>query len=326
MVNDIKASKRKNIFIKVLLIPEIGILIPLVILILLFYSLNNIFLSFLNITNVLRSLSYYGIIGVGMTICLVAGEVDISVGSVAGLSAVLCGVLLRDGYPIPFAIIIGLLVGISIGFINGIITIKGKIPSLITTLGMLSISRGLVSVVTKGYNVYPFPEGFNNFGKAEPLGISYSFVIFIIIVIIGAIFFNRTIWGRRVFSVGGNTEAAKLAGINTNWVKISAFIITSFCAALSGIILSARIACAPPTLGLGWEFKVIAAVVIGGASLGGGIGSIIGAVIGATIISILDSGMILANVSPYWQSVVVGCILILAVGIDTLRRERIRRI
>jgi len=191
---------------------------------------------------------------------------------------------------------------------------------------MLSIGRGLINVVTKGYNVYPFPKSFNNFGKAEPLGISYSFVIFIIIIIIAEVFVRRTIWGRRIFTVGGNTKAAKLAGINTNWVKISAFMITSFLAALSGIILSSRVASAPPTLGNGWEFKVIAATVIGGASLSGGLGSIIGAVIGTTIISILDSGMILADVSPYWQSVVIGCILILAVGIDTLRRERMLRI
>lgn len=313
---------RKNSLIrKIFLVPEVSILFSLVFLIILFYSLNNIFLSFPNIANILRSFSYYAIIGVGVTFCLISGQIDISVGSVAGLAAVSSGLLLRNGFPIFFALLMGLLVGVTIGFINGIITVKAKIPSLLTTLGMMNIARGLVYVTTKGYNVYPFPESFNQFGAADPLGISYSFVACMIIIFIAVIILRGTIWGRRVYAVGGNERSSKIAGINADRLVISVLILSSLLASVSGIFLSARIASAHPTIGLGWELRVLTAVIIGGVSVRGGVGSVIGPVIGAALIATLDSGMILANISPYWQTTVVGCILISAVIVDTLRRK-----
>jgi ribose transport system permease protein len=311
--------------LKFIKIPQIGILIPLIILIGIFGGINPTFFSPLNLANIFRTMSYTGLIACGMTMLMISGEIDLSVGSVAGFGSLITGIFLHHlGINFILAILIGVIAGMVIGFINGILSVKIKIPSLIATLGMLYLARGGVYVITNGAQVYPLGEAFNNFGKAEPLGVGWSFVILLIFLLVSDQLLRMTAYGKSLYAIGGNIQAAKVAGINTDRRKISVFIFSSALAALSGILLSARITTVTPIIGEGWELQVIAAVVIGGTSVLGGIGSITGTLIGALIMAVVKNGMVLVGINPQWQTLVIGLIMIIAVGVDVFRRSKIK--
>jgi len=321
----VKKSNYKEGIKKLFSIPEIGILVPLILLIIIFTALNPIFLSPLNIANILRTMAFYGIIGCGLTLLMISGEIDLSVGSVAGLGAVITGLLLKHiGLNFILAMVIGILAGSIVGFINGILSVRFKIPSLITTLGMMYLVRGAVYVITNSKQIYPLGEAFKNFGQSLPLGVGWNFAIFLIILIVSDQLLRMTSFGRSLYAIGGNINAAKIAGINTEARKITAFVVCSSFAALSGILLSSRIAVVTPIIGQGWELRVIAGCVIGGISILGGIGTITGTLIGILIMGVLDTGMIMAGVNPNWQTVLVGFIMIAAVGFDIFKRTRMR--
>jgi ribose transport system permease protein len=195
------------------------------------------------------------------------------------------------------------------------------VPAFIATLGMLYMARGVNYLISKGYSIYPLPDILNEFGVAQPAGISWSFFIFVVLAIIFDQVLRRTVHGRKLYAVGGNREVANLAGISVNLIKASGFVLVGMMAGLAGMLLMARIVTGQPTIGLGWELNVIAAVVIGGVSLWGGSGTVAGAVIGLMIMQVVNTGLIVIGVDPYWQTVAVGAIMILAVFLDLLRRR-----
>jgi len=312
----------ESFFRRLFAIPEVGVLIPLLGFILIFYLMKPNFLSGDNIATMLRAMSFIGVIAMGQALLLISGAFDLSVGSVAGLSAIVCSyAMVRMNLPIPVAVLAGLGTGALAGLINSFVVLKLGVPAFIATLGMLYIAKGIDFLISKGYTIYPLPEAVNKFGTAEPLNTSWSFVIFVILAVIAAFVLGKTTYGRKLYAVGGNPEVARLAGINPARIQLSAFVLTGMCASLAGMLLMARIVTGNPTIGMGWELNVIAGVVIGGVSLFGGSGSIPGAVIGLLIMQVVTNGLVVIGVDPYWQTVAIGLIMIVAVAIDILRRK-----
>lgn len=307
---------------RVLAIPEVGVLLPLIVLTAFFYHLNPVVLGADNISSMLRAMAFVGVVAVGMTLLMIAGEIDLSVGSVAGLCAVVGSYLMvNQHWSVAAAILAALGTGALIGLINGLLVVKIGIPAFITTLGMLYIARGGSLLISKGYPIYPLPDAVKNFGAADTFGTSSSFVIFIALVIVADIFLRHMVVGRMVYATGGNREAARLAGVNTALVKIACFVLTGMLAALGGLLIMARFNVGRAETGTGWELEVIAAVVIGGVSLFGGSGSVIGTLCGLLIMQIVRNGLVISGVNTNWQTVALGVIMIAAVGVDLLRRK-----
>jgi ribose transport system permease protein len=311
-----------NLIRRALAVQEVGVLLPLIGFMVIFYLINPTFLKPDNLAAMVRAMSFIGVIAVGQTFLLISGAFDLSVGSVAGLGAIVCSAMMvRYHWSIPAALLAGLGVGAITGLVNSFVVLKLGVPAFIATLGMLNIAKGIDYLISKGYTIYPLPDLVNKFGTAEPFNTSWSFVIFVIMAIIAAIVLSRTSYGRKLYAVGGNAEVARLAGISPAKIQMSGFILTGMCASLGGMLLMARIVTGSPTIGLGWEMNVIAGVVIGGVSLFGGSGSMVGAVIGLLIMQVVTNGLVVIKVDPYWQTVAIGLIMIAAVAIDILRRK-----
>jgi ribose/xylose/arabinose/galactoside ABC-type transport system permease subunit len=308
---------------------ESGIAIPLLLLVVVVSAVNPVFLDIDNLLNIARQISFVFIIGIAMTFVLIGAGLDLSVGSVLALGGVICGIVLRAFMlfmplwaAIAIAIVFGIGIGVVTGIFNGTIVTRFKIPSLIVTLGMMYIARGIVQVLTRGNPVYPFPDEFNNLGQGYLLGVPNVVYVAVVLGILAHIALTQTAWGRAVFAVGGNTETARLSGINVVKVLTSVYVLCGIAAAISGVLTAARLASALANAGTGMELQVIAACIIGGTSMFGGSGSILGTLIGAAFMSIIANGMVLMKISVYYQSVVIGAIIILAVGIDQFRRRR----
>jgi ribose/xylose/arabinose/galactoside ABC-type transport system permease subunit len=306
---------------KILNIKETGIFIPLALLCVLIGIKNPVFYSLLNLVDVLRNTSYILIIAIGMTFVLIAGGLDLSVGSFLALCGMVCGLGLKAGWPIPVAIGAGLAAGIAGGLLNSLVIVKLSIPPLITTLGTMYMARGLVLVVTRGTPIYPLPEAFSEMGIGAAAGIPFVVLIAIVLSLVAAWVLKNTIYGRQVYAIGGNEETSRFSGINVTRIKSSVYVIVTALAALSGVLMSARLGSAQPSIGDGYEMQVITAVIIGGTSLSGGSGTILGTVLGALFMSVLANGMNLVGVSVYWQKFVMGTIIIVAVGLDRYRRS-----
>lgn len=307
---------------KLLSIPEMGILLPLLGFALLFLSIDHTFLNPNSVAAMLRAVAFIGIIAVGQTWLMVAGEIDLSVGSVAGLCAVVASWTMKNyGWPMEVGLAAGLATGALAGLVNGLVAIRLGIPAFIATLGMLYIARGFNYLLCKGYPIYPIPDQLTAFGKAEPLGVSWAFVILVAVVIIADFCLRKTVFGRKVMATGGNAEVARIAGISTNAVKINCYVLTGMLAALAGMLLMAQLNVGQPEIGTGWELDVIASVVIGGVSLFGGVGTVAGTFLGLIIMQVVRSGLVVSGVNTHWQTVAVGVIMIAAVGVDLLRRR-----
>ena len=308
---------------------ESGIAIPLILLVAVVSIVNPVFLDIDNLLNIARQISFTFIIGIAMTFVLIGAGLDLSVGSVLALGGVICGLALRSfmlvmplWLAIAIAIVLGVLVGVVTGIFNGRVITRFKIPSLIVTLGMMYIARGVVQVLTRGNPVYPFPDEFNNLGQGYLLGVPNVVYVAVVLGIASHIFLTQTAWGRAVFAVGGNAETARLSGISVARVLTSVYVLCGIASGICGVLTASRLASALANAGTGMELQVIAACIIGGTSMFGGSGSILGTLIGAAFMSIIANGMVLMKISVYYQSVVIGAIIILAVGIDQFRRRR----
>jgi ribose transport system permease protein len=310
-------------FVRLLTHGEAGVIGATIVLVTVFFLAQHAFLSTSNMRSILTAVSYLGIIAVGQTILLVCGEFDLSVGSVAGLSAIVAAdAMTRFALPIPLAILLGILVGAAIGLINGLVVVRLKIPAFIQTLGMLFIAHGLTQVITNGAPIYPLPDGITEFGQAEVIaGLGWSFIFFAVLALLGDAFLRFTAPGRNCYAVGGNDQVARLVGINVGRYKVSAFILTGALAAAAGIFVMANLGSGSTAIGTGWELLVIAGVVVGGVSLFGGVGTVIGGVTGILLLQVVQSGLVVVGVSPNWQTVAVGLIMVAAVGIDVARRR-----
>lgn len=307
---------------KIWAIPEAGIFVPLVLLTLVFFCVNPGFLGANSVAAMLRALTFVGIIAVGQTWLMVAGGIDLSVGSVAGLCAIVSSWLMKtQGWPVEAGLLAGLSVGLLAGLVNGLVTVRLGIPAFIATLGMLYVARGLNYLLCQGYPIYPIPDALKQLGRAEPFGLSWAFVIFVLLAAAGDFCLRRTVYGRMAYATGGNAEVARIAGINTQRVQISCYVLTGGMAALAGMLLMSQLNVGQPEIGVGWELDVIASVVIGGVSLFGGVGTVVGTFLGLLLMQVVRSGLVVSGVSTHWQTVAVGVIMVTAVGVDLLRRR-----
>jgi inositol transport system permease protein len=275
------------------------------------------FLTIQNLVIVLRQISLNGILAVAVTFVIIAGGIDLSLGSVVALSGVAAaGFAHPDTYPVILPVVIGILTGLIIGLFNGLVITKAKVAPFIVTLGMMTIARGLALVISNGRPVSNLSKPFNFIGGGDLFHIPVPIIIFVTVVIFSAIILNNTKKGRYIYAVGGNENAARASGVNVGSVKLFTYIICSGLAGLAGVVLASRITTGQPNAGVAYELDAIAAVVIGGTSLSGGIGTITGTVIGALIIGVINNGLDLMNISSYYQQIIKGIIIIGAVLID----------
>jgi len=307
-------------------------LIALFILCIVFGSLSDKFFTVANGLNVMRQISVNICIAVGMTLIILTAGIDLSVGSVLALCGAITAGLLKHGitfhsmnvlvgFTILGAILTGIIVGAALGFFNGLVITKFKVPPFVATLAMLTIARGLTMLYTNGFPISSFGSAFTFIGGGWLLGLPVPVWIAATIVIAAIIVTKKIKLGRYIYAIGGNENAAKLSGININRVKIIVYTIAGALAAVGGIIVTARLDSAQPNAGTSYELDAIAAVVIGGTSLSGGRGSIWGTVLGAIIIGVLNNGLVLLDVSPFWQQVVKGGVILLAVIIDKMNSK-----
>jgi ribose transport system permease protein len=283
-----------------------------------FYS--EFFLTSRNLSNVARQISVVGIVSLGEALVIIAGGIDLSVGSIIGLSAVLTALAATDpGSPL-LGLLTALVTGTVVGAINGLLVTKARINPFITTLGTLSVARGAALLATNGS-----PVRFDNWaawlGYGKIGAVPVQFLLLVVLAILVSFYAGRTRWGRNIYAVGDNARAARLAGVNVRSTRITVFIICGGLAGLGGMLLGGMLTNANPSLGLGYELDVIAAVILGGVALTGGRGSIVGVVIGAALMGLLRNAFVLLNVSGYWQTITIGLVVILAVGADSFTRR-----
>lgn len=270
-----------------------------------------------NVINILRQISVNGIIAVGMTLVIITAGIDLSVGSLVALSAVVASSFAHAGdYPLGVPLALGLFTGLACGTVNGVLIAKKRLAPFIVTLGMMTAARGLALVYTNGRPIINLSDSYDRIGGGSFLGIPVPVVIFLLVVVSGAFILHYTRFGRYIYAIGGNELAAKVSGINTERVIIAVYALTGALAGLAGIVLSSRVMSASPAIGQGYELDAIAAVVIGGTSLSGGVGTIAGTIAGALIIGVMNNGLDMMNVSSYWQQIVKGVIIVLAVVLD----------
>jgi ribose transport system permease protein len=302
-----------------------GPLIGLVLLCLVLSVATDNFLSLRNFLNVLDQITVLGIMAIGMTLVILIGGIDLSVGSVLALAAMVLGFVSHPDYlnlGVPAGIAAALLAGAMCGLVSGLLVTVARLPPFIATLAMMSVARGLANIVTDGSQIIGFPGWFTDLSIVRNFGfLSATVATMLILTALFAAFLIYRVNGRNLYAIGGSAEVARLSGISvsrlTNWV----YAVCGALAALAGIVLAARLDSVQPSAGVGYELDTIAAVVIGGASLNGGVGSIGGTAIGVLIIGVLRNGLNLLGVSPFIQQIVIGVVIALAVAADTWRRR-----
>lgn len=279
------------------------------------------FATALNITNLLRQGSLIAILAVGQTFVIITGGIDLSVGAVVGFTTVVVALLINAGWPIWAAVLITLLVGIAIGLFHGFGIVKMGLPPFIITLATMTSLRGIGLLMTNGNSISINSDPFQAFSRGSLLGIPYLFWMVILVAVPAYVFLHHTRWGRYLFSVGSNAEAARLSGVNVPRTIFMAYILSGLLAAFVGVLLASRIGIGNPTQGDTYELQAIASSVIGGTSLFGAIGSVHGPLIGSFILSTINNGANLLNVNTFWQRVITGVLIIVIVYFDGLRRR-----
>lgn len=306
---------------------------------LIFFSITaDNFLSMNTALLIGKHVALYGILAIGMTYVIITGGIDLSVGAVVGLGGMIAGGLLQNGltlkpfgvtlyFSVPMVVLITILVGALIGIINGFIITRFNVAPFIATLGMMYVARGFANIHSQGATYSDLKgyealgnQGWNFFGS-RVAGIPVGLIILVIMAIFFSILLKRTSFGWHVFSIGGNEKAAKLSGVKVNRVKILVYMISGICAAVVGIIASSQLAASHPATGESWEMNAIAAAVLGGTSMAGGVGTIGGTIVGAFVIGVINDGMVMCGVSEFWQMVIKGLVIVLAVIIDQFQRN-----
>lgn len=279
------------------------------------------FVTNANLQATIVGLCWDMLIAVGMTMILIAGAFDLSVGSSLAVIGVLSGLLLKGGVPTPAVLIIGLAVAILFGGINAFMITRANVNPMITTLGTMAMGRGLTLVLSNGSPIMDIPKDYTSIAIAQFLGLPFIIWITILAVIVGDLLMRQSAFFRQLYFVGGNEKAALLSGINVNRMKWVAFIITAFLAGIAGLLTTSYFTVALPTAGTGAEFRVITACVIGGCSLKGGVGTVLGSLLGMIFVAVANDAMVILNVSVYIQQLITGLILITAVVIDSLTHK-----
>lgn len=301
---------------------KIGPLFALVALVVAVTILNPSFLSPSNLLNLLRQVAVNGFIAFGMTFVILTGGIDLSVGSTLALSSALTAGLMASGVPAILAVLVGLLSGSILGALNGLLIAKGKVAPFIATLATMTIYRGITLVYTNGNPITGLGDSFffNFIGRGYLFGIPFPVVLLFLIFLLLYILLHKTAFGRKTYAIGGNEKAAYIAGVNIDKVKVIIYGISGLMASISGMIITSRLNSAQPTAGQSYEMDAIAAVVLGGTSLSGGKGRIFGTLIGALIIGTLNNGLNLLGVSSFYQQIVKGIVIVIAVLLDRKRK------
>lgn len=302
------------------------------------------FLSTANIEIVSKHVAQNAVLAIGMTFVILTGGIDLSVGSLVGLTAMIAGLLINKGIAIPalgivayphtwMILVISIVIATLMGMINGLVITRFNVAPFIATLGMMYVARGLAGLLNNGYtfaNLVGRPElgntGFEKLGAGDLLGINYSIWIMIVFAVVAWFVTTRTPFGRHVYAIGGNERSAELSGVRIKRTKVAVYMISGFCAAFVGLIIASQLVAAHPATGNTFELNAIAAVVLGGTSLAGGRGSIGGTIIGAFVIGVLGDGLVMSNVSSFWQMVIKGAVIVLAVIIDQVQARMQARI
>jgi inositol transport system permease protein len=310
-----------------------GIFLIFAIMVLAASILSPAFLSSTNLINIVRQMSIVGLIALGVTGVIVSAGIDLSSGSVVGLTAVVAASLAQDPeYSTPFypglrvplivPVLAACLVGALVGLINGSLVAKTRIPPFIATLGTYTAIRGLALLYTGGRPISDLTDAYNFIGQGDVFGLPVPIIILVVMAVVTHILYAHTKFGKYIYAIGGNEQAARVSGINVSRYKMLIYVYASCLAGLAGLMVSSRIGSGQPGLGVGYELDAIAAAVIGGSSLSaGGIGTVAGTIVGALIIGVLNNTLDLMNVSAYWQQIIKGCIIVGAVILDQLKHR-----
>lgn len=334
VVSEIPSSQKKErslafMFRRLFRTREIGVLVALLVLCILMTFLSQYFLTTQNLFNVLRGMSTIGIMAIGMTMIIVSGGIDLSVGSIMAVSAMFAARLMTYHGVSPWgSVALGLAMGLTMGAVNGFFITRIKVNPFITTLGMMYVARGLTYLLATGLqgtvasNIPMRAASVNFLGDGYVGVVPFPVIEMVVLVVVFILFLNHTVLGRQVYAVGSNEQAARLSGVNVNRVRLFVYMLAGLFYALAGIMNAGLLSTAATNLGTGNEMDVIAAVVIGGASLSGGEGSILGAVIGAAIMAVLRNAFVLLKLPIYMQTVAIGLVVVLAVAMDQWRKRR----
>jgi ribose transport system permease protein len=299
---------------------ELSLFVVLVVMVIFFTLASPFFLTWTNMVNLGQTVAASGIVAIAMTLVIVSGGIDLSVGSVAALAGVLTSLLWTFmGVPLALAALLGVLSGLVVGAVNGFMITRIKINPLIATLATFSIVRGLAFVISNGQTNQLNNDAFKFLGRGAIAGVPFSLLILIAVYAVFSFVFSQTRFGRNIFAIGGNAEASRLAGIRINRTLLWVYLISGVVAGCAGILIASQLALSAPRAAVGLELTAIAAVVLGGTSLSGGKGTLLGTILGVLILRILDNGLVLLNVSSFYQEVASGAVLLLAVGFDQLR-------
>jgi len=336
-IDKVVEVEKKQPFEWVAFLQKFGVFLFLILLIIFFGSQNPRFLSIRNLFNILTDVSIYGVMAVGMTLVILTGGVDLSVGAILALCA-MCGAAAingtgdtRSATPDPhkfgglswlIALLMCVGLGSVVGLIQGKVSTKFRIAPFIVTLGGMTVWRGATLLIGEGSPISGFDTNYCWWGSGSFLGVPVPVLLFLVVTVVGYVVLRYTPYGRHVYAVGGNAEAARLTGLRVDRIVTSVYGIMGFLAGLAGFVQSARLSSAEATAGLGFELTVIASVVIGGTSLMGGVGGIAGTVVGTLLIGVLLNGLVIMNVNPYFQQIIIGVIIVLAVGFDTYAKSR----
>jgi len=314
---------------------DFSILQPLIALVLMAIAMTILSENFAtkdNLFNVARQISVNLCISIGMTMVILTGGIDLSVGSILAFTGAIAAGLIKNGIEVEGAnlfigftllgvVIVALVAGGFLGWFNGLMITRFKVPPFVATLAMLTIARGLTMLYTKGFPITQLGDNFNYLGTGWFIGVPMPVWISVLVIAASVFFINKTRTGRYIYAIGGNERAALLSGVKVNRVKVFVYMVAGVLSGIAGLLVTARLDSAQPNAGLGYELDSIAAVVIGGTSLSGGKGSIMGTVIGALIIGVLNNGLVLLDVSPFWQQVIKGFVILLAVIIDKVQKR-----
>jgi ribose transport system permease protein len=304
---------------------EAGIGVALLLLIVFFLAFAQNFASVQNIRDIMTQITLNTILAVGMTFVILVGGIDLSVGSVIALCAVVSGTVLTSDLPVAVALILAVVVAIGIGsftgLVNGFVSETWKVPSFIVTLGMLYAARGAALDFTNGATIYTLPKVLTDFGTANILGVPAIFLVAVALAAVAWFVLSKTVFGRMTYAIGNNEDAVRLAGHRTSIIKIACFMIGGATVGIAAIVYMARLGVASPILGQGYELNAIAAVVIGGASLFGGRGTILGTFLGACLLGVLSNGLLLLGASDFRRTMITGLVIIGAVILDSYRRK-----
>ena len=301
---------------------DMGIILTLIAMIIFFSVVTKSFLSAKNFANIARQISITGICSVGMTMVILTGGIDLSIGSVIGFTSAVAALMMSNGQPIILASVVSLALGVIIGVINATCINYLQIPAMIATLGTQISLRGAVYLVTGGMPVYGLPESFKVLGQGRIGIIPIYMIIMVIVFIIGYIILNKMVFGRKIYGIGGNAETARLSGVNVKKEIYKIYMLVGFFGSLAGLILMSRVNSGQPSAGDGYEMDIITAVVLGGVSVSGGEGKITKVIIGVIFMGVLANGMMMMNINEYWQRVVKGLVLLAAVAVDIRTKNK----